>query len=270
MSYPGPREPTRLQRMLQPVATALKDLVFPRLCAGCKTVLDSELDTPRSETAAWLCKGCTDKLIPVEPPYCERCGEVYDGAITGSFRCWNCEGRKYHFDFAIAAYRAQDVIREIIHSFKYGRQLHLRGALACLTLRTLAEPRLEGLDLSSWLLVPVPLHITRETDREYNQSRELATRLSELTGIPMADVLRRVRATQVQARLDREERLKNLRGAFQMRRPRPWRRIVSIKGRSILLVDDVFTTGATTSECARVLRQEGGAEKVVVITAARG
>ncbi|MBL9132383.1 MAG: hypothetical protein JNG86_14355, partial [Verrucomicrobiaceae bacterium] len=152
MSYPGPREPTRLQRALQPLTAALADLVFPRLCAGCKAVLESDPKTPRSAVKAWLCKGCADQIIPVEPPYCERCGELYDGAITGSFRCWNCEGRKYHFDFAIAGCRARDVAREIIHSFKYGRQLHLRGALACLTLRTLDEPRLAGLDLSSWLL----------------------------------------------------------------------------------------------------------------------
>lgn len=270
MSYPGPRELTRFQRLLRPAALALADLVFPRLCAGCKTVLDAPTDTPRSQVEAWLCRGCAEKVIPVESPYCERCGEMFDGAFSGSFRCWNCEGREYAFEFAIAGCRARDVVREIVHCFKYGRQLHLRGALACLTLRALDEPRLAGVDLSTWLLVPVPLHATRETDREYNQSREICMRLSQLTGIPTADVLQRVRATQVQARLDREERLKNLSGAFRMLPGRPWRRVEPVQGRSILLLDDVFTTGATTSECARVLREEGGAEKVVVITAARG
>lgn len=270
MSYPGPREPTRLQRVLQPVTSALADLVFPRLCAGCKVVLDSDPRMLRSETAAWLCKACAERVIPVEPPYCERCGEMYDGAITGSFRCWNCEGRKFFFEFAIAACRSRDVVRELIHSFKYSRQLHLRGALAALTRCALDEPRLAREDLSTWLLVPVPLHASRETDREYNQSRELCARLSEITGIPTADVLERVRATQAQARLDREERQKNLRGAFRMLPVRPWRRPVEVRGRSILLLDDVFTTGATTSECARVLREEGRAEKVVVITTARG
>jgi predicted amidophosphoribosyltransferase len=76
--------------------------------------------------------------------------------------------------------------------------------------------------------------------------------------------------TDTQASLDRDERLRNLRGAFALRQPRPWQAKTSLQGRRILLVDDVFTTGATTSECARVLRREGGAEKVVVITAARG
>ena len=90
------------------------------------------------------------------------------------------------------------------------------------------------------------------------------------TSIPAARVLRRTRPTQTQARLDREQRLANMRRVFALRRSFPWQKTPDIRGRRILLVDDVLTTGATTHACARVLKQEGGAEKVVVITAARG
>ena len=162
-------------------------------------------------------------------------------------------------------------MRELIHQFKYERRLHLRGALAGLMLRTLeAEPRLARENLADWLLVPVPLHRSREAEREFNQSWELCLRLSRLTGIPAAKALLRTRETEQQAGLSRGQRLKNLRGAFAVLPPGRWRPEIRLQGRRILLVDDVFTTGATTSECARILRQEGGAEKVVVITVTRG
>ncbi|MCB1275178.1 ComF family protein [Prosthecobacter sp.] len=263
MSFPGPPAPSRVQRMLQPAWSALVDLVYPRLCCVCHVPLGDA-------ASRWFCRGCEEALPLVEPPYCEVCGEVYDGAFTNEFRCANCSGRRLEFEFAVAACRAEEGARELIHQFKYERRLQLRGALAALMLRTLEEPRLARENLAEWLLVPVPLHRTRELDREFNQSWELCLRLSQLTGIPATKALVRVRATDTQASLDRDERLRNLRGAFSLLKSRPWRPRIDLHGRRILLVDDVFTTGATTSECARVLRREGGAEKVVVITAARG
>lgn len=265
MSFPGTSAPSRLRRLLNPALQAAADLIYPQLCCVCKVPLAH--DVPRG---VWFCQKCADELPVVEPPYCMVCGEVYDGSFTNVFRCMNCDGRRLEFEFAVAACRAEGAIRELVHQFKYERRLHLRGALAALLLRTLAEPRLEGENLVDWLLVAVPLHRSRERDREFNQSRELCQRLSQLTGIPAVDALVRTRETDTQVHLDRDERLKNLRGAFALRKPRPWQAKIALQGRRVLLVDDVFTTGATTSECARVLRREGGAEKVVVITVARG
>ena len=260
MSFPGPSVPSPVQRLLLPVWLAFADLVYPRRCCVCHVPVED----------GCFCQGCAGALPWVEAPYCKVCGEVYDGALTREFRCTNCSGRRLEFEFAVAACHAEEATRELIHQFKYERRLHLRGALATLLLRTLEEPRLVGENLAEWLLVPVPLHPSREVDREYNQSWELCQRLSMLTGIPAAKALRRTRETDPQAGLDREERLKNLRGAFAVQKPARWRPPIELLGRRILLVDDVFTTGATTNECARVLRREGGAEKVVVITVTRG
>ena len=268
MSYPGPQKRSALLRAVTPALEALLDLIYPRLCSACKVPLAPE--APERGNKAWFCAACETELPLVEPPYCKVCGETYDGAFTHDFRCQNCSGRRLEFEFAAAACRAEDGARELIHQFKYERRLHLRGPLAALMLRTLEEPRLTEENLGEWLLVPVPLHPSRELDRGFNQSWELCRRLSQWTGIPAANVLERSRATDSQASLDREERLRNLRGAFRIRTPRPWQRGIPLAGRRILLVDDVFTTGATTSECARVLRREGEAEKVVVITVARG
>lgn len=261
MSFPGPPSPSRVQRLLRPVWSALVDLIYPRLCCVCHVPLEE----------GWFCQVCADALPLVEAPYCRVCGEVYeDGAFTHEFRCANCSGRRLEFEFAIAACHSRDSVRELIHQFKYEGRLHLRGALAMLMLRTLEEPRLARENLAEWLLVPVPLHRSREAEREFNQSWELCLRLSRLTGIPAAKALLRTRETDSQAGLRRAERLKNLRGVFAMQKARRWQPKLDLQGRRILLVDDVFTTGATTNECARVLRREGGAEKVVVITATRG
>lgn len=260
MSFPGPPVPSRLKRVLGPWWEGLVDLIYPRLCCVCEVPVEE----------GWFCQGCDEALPRVEAPYCGVCGEAYDGAMEREFRCGNCSGRRLEFEFAVAACHAEGAARELIHKFKYERQLALRRALASLMLRVLEEPRLTRENLAEWLLVPVPLHRSREVEREFNQSWELCQRLSRLTGIPAVKALLRTRETDQQAGLGRAGRLKNLRGAFAMQKSRFWQPKTDLRGRRILLVDDVFTTGATASECARVLRREGGAEKVVVITATRG
>jgi ComF family protein len=272
MSYPGPRLPSALWRLARPLVRAAEGLVFPPVCVACAEPLLTTAE--RHDEVNWFCKACLDKIEPQVSPYCSKCGEMYDGAFTNAFRCSNCEGLKLEFDFAVASCRACGPVRDLIHRFKYGRRLHLRASLTTLLLRVLEEERLKHEDLARWLLVPVPLHPERESDREFNQSWELCVRLAQFTGIPAAQVLERTLPTVKQANLNRRQRQENLRGAFRLRQPRWWQRHVAVppdlQGRKILLVDDVLTTGSTTSECARVLKNAGGAEKVVVITVARG
>lgn len=242
--------------------------MYPRTCRGCDFLLSQEA---AGRMDSWLCKSCQDDLATIEPPYCSVCGEPYAGAMTEAFRCWNCTGRRITFDFAISAYKAEGCVREMIHRFKYGHDLSLRGALTDLLAAALEkDSRLVGEDLSQWLLVPVPLHFLRQAQRGFNQSWELCRLLSRHRGIPAAQVLRRRAWTRTQARLSQQARLANLRGAFALRRSLPWRVTPVLKGKRILLVDDVLTTGATAHECAKVLKRTAQVEKVVVITAARG
>jgi ComF family protein len=246
-------------------ASQTLDVLFPRLCFGCDTPLEGpDPPTPRLDT--WLCRPCQTSLPLIEPPYCSHCGEPYPGDLTHDFRCWNCQDLHFNFDFATSGYRAEGLIRDLIHAFKYENHYELRGLLAVLLRQSLTDKRLTDLpDLTTdWLLVPVPLHPWREMLRGYNQSRELAIELSRTTGIPTQNALRRSRYTLAQAGLDRDRRLRNLRSAFSLRSNH------TVRGRRILLIDDVLTTGSTAQECARVLQRDGGAEKVVVITVARG
>lgn len=268
MSYPGPCPAPRLFEPWKGFCEAALDVLYPRICRGCKNHLPRH--APRQGLNAWFCRHCIDDLPRVEAPYCSSCGEPFDGAITGQFRCWNCEGRRLAFDYAVSGYKAHGAVRELIHRFKYHREMALSSVLGDILLGALNDPRLAEEDLATWLLVPVPLYFWRERWRQFNQSWELCQSLSRATGIPAVKALRRRRPTEVQAHLDRQQRLANMRGAFTLRRSLPWRHVPSLQGRRILLVDDVLTTGATAHSCAKVLKRKGGAEKVVVITAARG
>ena len=254
-------------RWIEPWWLALLDVVFPRTCRVCdKPLPERSIERPLGE---WFCQSCEDCLTPLEPPYCKVCAEPYDGVIEGEFRCGNCADRTLGFEFAVAGYKAEGPVRELIHKFKYGRDVSLRRALGALAQRSFQDPRLVAENWSNWCLVPVPLHRAREQEREFNQSLELCKTLARATGITLVDPMRRARPTNKQSRLTRAQRLENLRGAFTMKRgfhgPRS-----KLRGRNVLLVDDVLTTGATTDACARVLRRQGGAQKVVVIAVARG
>jgi ComF family protein len=150
---------------------------------------------------------------------------------------------------------------EIIHQYKYNRAIWFESFLAELLVgRAAAEVTREQWDL----IVPVPLHATKEREREFNQAERLAHRLSAASGVPMdARLVKRVIATRTQTLLSREERLANMRRAFALVKGR------ALNGQRIVLVDDVFTTGATTNSCARTLKEAGAAE-VCVWTVARG
>ena len=243
--------------------TALLDLFYPRRCEGC----EEPLHKGRSGAEMWLCDICAAKLPAISPPFCNTCGEPYEGALTSTFRCGNCADLKLHFDFAVSAHHAIGVVRELVHRFKYQRQLRLRGVLSCLLGETLKDPRIRHAE-APHVLVPVPLFHTRRREREFNQAWELCRELSKTSGIPTLNALKRVRATTPQARLSRHQRIENIRGAFRVRGSIVQRG--QLRGKTTLLVDDVLTTGSTASECARVLRREAGVEKVVVITVARG
>jgi competence protein ComFC len=267
MSYPGPVPPSRARERVEPWLGRFMKLLYPLACRSCDLALPAgdELDGLHR----WLCQRCMGDLVRVEAPFCENCGEPFEGAISGAFTCANCAGRRFAFDFAISRFRSEGPVRELIHDFKYGHDLSLRSVLSGLLQEVLEDSRLQVERLGEWVLVPVPLHRSRMRQRGFNQSAEICRALSRETGIPTLDALSRNRQTDAQASLHRGDRLENLRNAFTLRKS--WfGAAFDLKKRKVLLVDDVLTTGATSHECAKVLKRDGGAEKVVVITVARG
>jgi ComF family protein len=152
------------------------------------------------------------------------------------------------------------MVREIIHEFKYGRQIHLRRLVARWLHAALDDERLRGRRFD--VVVPVPLHATRLRERGFNQASLLAELLSAQTSIHSKPLLDRIRYTTTQTALDRSERMENLHDAFRLRKN------ADVRGLRVLLIDDVLTTGSTLSECARVLKR-AGALSVHAATAAR-
>ena len=254
----------KIGRGLEPLGRAVLNIFYPRVCRACDCCLpEPSGDRPYDE---WLCQKCESLLLPLEKPYCQRCGEPYVGATDRDFVCENCGDLELVFDFAVAGYLTEGPLRELVHGFKYGKDEGLRACLGALLERALEDERLAGEDLRQWMLIPVPLHHAREREREFNQAEELCRILSQRTEIPTWNALKRVRSTGQQASLTRKQRLDNLRGAFALRRGFGKDRLA---GSKVLLVDDVLTTGSTTDACARVLKRQAGVEKVVVITVAR-
>jgi len=229
-------------------------LVYPEVCQLCAQARA----TPRE---SFVCVECRSAVRFVEPPFCSHCGLPFEGAITGAFECAQCKEMKWEFRFARSAVIARDEVLEIIHRYKYKRAMWFEPLLAeWLISRAGSELRQENWD---WL-VPVPLHLTKQREREFNQAERLAKRLGEATGIPINQRwLRRVLPTRTQTLLSRDERMANVRNAFALRTND------GLKGQRLVIIDDVLTTGATTSACARALR-EGGAADVCVWTVARG
>ena len=255
-----PDAPIPRARWLRAFGGGLADLFYPPSCPGCDGPAP---DTDPTGESSPVCPTCESKLEPLLPPFCGICGQPYEtGSSEETFRCFNCGGRKFAFDFAISPFLARGMLRELVHRFKFGKVEPLRRPLGRLFARVFDDPRLRGRD---WRLVPVPIHWRRRYQRGFNQAEELAAVLSATTGYPVVDALRRVVFTPPQSRLNRQQRLENLASAIRVRP----RRVREIKDRDILLVDDIFTTGSTGQACAQTLKA-AGARHVAVITLARG
>jgi ComF family protein len=228
--------------------------VYPQVCQLCGA---ERATAPEG----YVCARCWQNIHFIRPPCCERCGLPYPGEITSPFECANCREMELHFRFARAAVAAEGVVLEVIHRFKYERALWFEPFLADLLLRAAGAE----LQPDAWdVIVPVPLHPAKQREREFNQAERLARHLGRATRLPVnGRLLRRVELTRTQTQLTRPQRAANVRSAFILRNG------AATQGLRVVLLDDVLTTGATTSACARILRQAGAAD-VCVWTVARG
>jgi len=212
---------------------------------------------------SYIWSALLDFLFPPSCPLCGRgSGDGEAGICPG---CWEEIREAFRGEaskttwggvlFVLAEF--EDKVREAIHLMKYGHRPSIGRAFGRYLGQALsADPRFRDVDI----VVPVPLHWRRKRERGYNQSQRIATGVGEILGIPVEMSLKRTRNTPSQTGLDVREREENVRNAFRALR--------KFAGEKVLLVDDVLTTGATASECAKALR-EAGAEEVVVAVVAR-
>ena len=227
------------------------DIVFPPQCLNCPALVP---------THGTLCLACWQHLRFITDPYCHCCGAPFDFALGRGALCGECMRELPPFAQARAVFRYDDASRALVTRLKYTDQTQL-AAVYGTWLAKFGRELIERSDM----IVPVPLHYWRFVGRRYNQSALLADALAKHCGLAVIpDGIKRIRATQPQPGLTRKQREDNVRGAFAVHP----KHVGALKGKNILLIDDVMTTSATVSQCAKTLIK-AGALQVNVLTLAR-
>jgi len=237
----------------------LADLVFPPKCLICGVFItrDQRLGP---DGLADFCPACRAGLLPLPQAHCLCCGRPFDTMVPSVHVCARCRKKKPIYDQALAAGLYEGALRKAIHGLKYSGRTELARPLAAFMADRLDPPFFPP---QVDLILPVPLHRKRLRQRGFNQALLLARKLyHEYEALVRFDLLLRTRWTEPQVNLKGPERLANVRRAFALSDP------AAVKNRSVLLMDDVYTTGATVNECGRVLKK-AGADQVLVLTLAR-
>lgn len=245
--------------LLRLLLDAVLDFLYPRIdCVCCGKRLEKS-------ALQGICGNCMEYMPFIRDPKCSLCGKpIFEensaeehSEPSGKQICTECRFHVHNYDQALAVFEYSITIKELIHRYKYDGEYGLS--------RTFGFFMSELLKKSGWdihMIIPVPLHKNRLKSRGFNQAALLSDYLSQRSGIPSAeDVLIRCVDTKTQTGFNRYQRAENLKNAFTVVNP------PAVKGRNILLIDDVHTTGATVDSCSRVLHQ-AGAGKVYVITIA--
>jgi len=242
-----------LKHTLGQAVLPLKSVIFPSTCKICGAFLES----PEEKI---VCGDCLSRVELHWGEVCQVCGRFFYFREGQSLTCQECLREQPVFTRHRAAGAYAGTWKQLIILFKYRRHESLKRPLVRLLLKSPeVDKMLKGVDQ----VIPVPLHPSREKERGFNQSELLAVEIARRINQPVIrKVLIKTRKTLAQVSLEAEARKHNLAGAFEVRRPG------KIAGKVILLVDDVFTTGSTCQECARVLLKAGASE-VRVLTLAR-
>ncbi|MBQ9700302.1 MAG: ComF family protein [Lachnospiraceae bacterium] len=215
----------------------IKDVLFPKTCPGCDRILDRH---------QLICEVCKEKIQYIMEPRCKKCGkelsrEEYE-------LCYDCQHSTHLFTEGVAAFKYDKLISKSIYRFKY----HNRRTYAKFYGTAMYTACIDY--IKRWqadALVPVPIHREKERSRGYNQAELIANELGKLTNISVdSRCLKRIRYTKPQKDFDKTGRKKNLEKAFKICTD-------VVKYKKIILVDDIYTTGSTIDECARVLMQAG-------------
>lgn len=236
-----------LKAALRPVL----DFALPPRCPACGVIVDD---------LGLLCGDCWSSVDFIGEPLCALCGVEIPAFAGEGAQCGACLATPPPFDRARAVMRYGETGRTIAHRLKYGRRVSLADVMAGHMARLLPDCAVENM-----ILVPVPLHRWRIWSRGFNQAALIARKIGKRTGLSVeVDLIRRIKSTPPLHALRRSERTKIVQGAFALA---PGAN-AKMPGKTIILVDDIWTTGATASACARLLRK-GGAGQIHIICWAR-
>jgi ComF family protein len=233
---------------------ALADLFFPRICAFC--------GSKHMPLNCFICPGCYDSIRLVTSPACILCGSPIPGVHPAEFRtCGRCLVDPPPFDRVRFGVHYEGKLRDALVKFKYGGSLDAGRVLSAILVDAF-QLHFQASEFD--LILPVPIHPRRIRKRGFNQAVILAKQLSAVSGIPLyRNILRKVKDTPPQVGLGRKERSWNLKGSFGVSGPGV------VKGRRVLLLDDVSTTGATIRETAKTVRKAGALRVSAFVLALR-
>ncbi|MCX5687099.1 MAG: ComF family protein [Candidatus Omnitrophica bacterium] len=231
----------------------LINLLYPAICRGCSKKID-KFDRN-------ICDNCAKKITERLPPFCIKCGRQLKEGYKSIATCQNCEKDKPFFDRAWSVCHYDNLLKNLIHDFKYKKITSLSTDFTTLIINFMKKHHI-GKD--SNLILSIPMHPNRLFQREINHADILAKALGKNLGIPYSrNTLKKIKNTSLQSKLKRDARIKNLRYSFYLKNK------LIVRNKNIMLVDDLFTTGSTVNECSRLLKNSG-AGYVEVITLARG
>lgn len=245
----------QIRRITKRTLAGTLDLLFPQVCIFCEEAC--------KEGGDFLCLSCRNDIAWIDSSFCYSCGipaEIDYDYPTDEFECSLCRRHPFHFDRARSLGYYQSVLKQLIHHFKYSRQLGVMKEINPLIEKYFRNSNEDWADVC---VSHIPLHFKKMKERGFDQAFLIARQVATVLGAPMAaGLLRRVKAIPPQAKMSRGERVKNVAGAFEVNRPD------QVQGGKILLVDDVLTTGSTVNEASKILKR-AGAETVFVFTLAR-
>lgn len=230
------------------------DLFYSRSCLHCNLNLNNSHEL-------YLCKNCKKEIPYVNNSHCIRCGASLGPHVISTAKegCPSCKGKYLPFNTLTSITHYEGVIQTLIHTFKYSRQKFLFTVLNDIVL---AQEKLKEIVPNVDVVVPVPLHWLKKMRRGFNQSELLARGIQRCFSKPLStNNLCRIKNTSSQTQLSKSQRQRNIRNAFFVNDPK------SFKGKKILLVDDVLTTGVTAMECSKKLKEAGARSVHLLILA---
>ena len=230
---------------------SLLDWVYPPCCVACRTLIPLNEKEPRD---MFLCNICQSLFDPIEGYICKICGVPTENDVQC---CVSCYGKTFFFTSNRSTFLYDNLIKALLLELKFKQKNQIAHSLAKLWAKNLSEITF----LPNSVFAPLPLHPKKEKERGFNQAKILAVALSRHTNIPLENALLRTIDTPPQSGLHPRERIENVSGAFKIAKG------IITQGKNYIIIDDIYTTGASLNECAKVLKQ-AGAESVSCMTLA--
>ena len=220
--------------------------LYPPACIACKVML------PVNMGNFYICERCEPLFERAQLPFCKKCGQKLESEDEN---CASCFGKSFYFESNVSVFVYDELMRDLLHDMKFRNKKRIATGLGLLFAKYIEIPN------EDYILTWLPMHPKKQKERGFNQAEVMAKEIAKALGVTCRNIIRRVIDTPAQSGLHPKLRQENVKGVFEIIKG------LSVQGASIVIIDDIFTTGASVNECAKVLK-EGGAKKIYAKTLA--